>query len=143
MAFAFFHRPARAGQSVRSKWIRGALVMSLAFTLSACAYDSPSYRSYGGYGAYQYGHYDRSHARLGHYRYSKHPDWRAQAGHRQAQRRHRGEAQRPRPHSRESRAQRQRSFEARKYPGVEYGKRRGFEQRNPVLGSGTAPRRHQ
>src|SRR3546814_1764661 len=78
------------------------MVVGLAFTVSACAYDSPYYSSRSGYSSYSgghYGYYDR-----GHYhreRYSKRPDWRAHARHRQIQRRQHAQAPRHRLESRQ------------------------------------------
>src|SRR3546814_3413139 len=75
MSLTFFNKPALPGGINRSRWLRGIMVVGLAFTVSACAYDSPYYSSRSGYSSYSgghYGYYDRGHYHRN--RYSKRPD---------------------------------------------------------------------
>ncbi|NYT78639.1 hypothetical protein H0A71_16735 [Alcaligenaceae bacterium] len=52
MSLTFFNRSNRESRHVGSLLTRAAVVVGLALTLSACAYDSPYYNDYGGYGHY-------------------------------------------------------------------------------------------
>lgn len=130
MSFTLFSKPTLSGRIKRSRWLRGAMVIGLAFTVSACAYDSPYYSSRSSYSSYSGGHhgyYDRGHYHRD--RYSKRPDWRAHARHRQIQRRQHAEIQRHRMESRQ-RFERRRHHEARKHRSSAEQRQRTHRQHN-------------
>ncbi|MCC2595823.1 hypothetical protein LKR43_05665 [Pusillimonas sp. MFBS29] len=127
MSFTSINKQPPAARHARSRWLRGAIVLCLAFTVSACAYDSPYYRTSGGHSSHYYGGHDRNYHR-GSY-YPKRPDWRAQARHRQIQRRHHAELRRHRAQSRAHQAERRRFHETRKHRAAQRGHIRAHEQR--------------
>ncbi len=57
MSLTFFSRLASSRRITRPRWVRSTIVVGLALAVSACAYDSPHYRSHGGYSTYQPGYY--------------------------------------------------------------------------------------
>lgn len=135
MSFTLFSRFASTDRAKYSRWVRSAMVLGLAVTVSACAYDSPHYRSYGGHSSYHHGYYSPGPV----YRhYSPRPDWRAQARHRQAQQRRHAEIRRHHFESRK-RVERQRFREAHRHRDAVRGKPRVHEHRHRDAG----PRHHQ
>lgn len=94
MSFTHVNWPAVSSRITRSRWVRSAIVAGLAFTMSACAYDSLHYSSYSGYSSYSHGYYDRGQNHRSHY--AKRPHKRSHAKHRESHQQHRVEKRRNR-----------------------------------------------
>ena len=108
MPLTFFSKPTRLRHITWPRWIRSVVVVGLAFTVSACAYDSGHYRSHSGYTTY-HGYYDNGHSPRGYY--SHRPDHRTYDRRYQPHSPHRAETRRHHYESR-NRVERQRRHEA-------------------------------
>ncbi|WP_397474723.1 hypothetical protein [Pusillimonas sp.] len=143
---ALFNGSCSSPRAGSLSWLRGIMVLSVVFSVSACAYDGVYYGAHGGshssyyggqQGAYQHGYH-------GGYRHGYQHGYQAPRynhyGHsrlNQAQRRH--EAEIYRRHFESQKRFEQRRHEARKHPNAQRGRPHIHKHRSPNAGS----RHHQ